>query len=95
LLQAALQKRTLGAGPILVPGIELVRVAPPRSILRCFRAEECRTEAPQIVGLLNGLVDKPQIVLDDQSARWENSTAIRARHYELWLVNDVVMAAPT
>ncbi len=53
--------------------------------LRCFKADECRSVAPQLIALLkghglSGLADQPT----DLSARYERSNRIRPFHFEVW-----------
>lgn len=86
-----LEKRRIGAAAIVVPGIEQVSIAPSRNVLRCFRAAECADEARRIAAILNELLEKPDIALEDLSARYERSTGIRPRHYELWLTAPPVL----
>ncbi len=84
-LERELEQRKLGSTSIVVAGIEQVPIAPSRNVLRCFRIAECREEAPRLAAILNELLEKPEIVVEDLSARYERSAGIRPRHYELWL----------
>jgi hypothetical protein len=82
--ERALEGASIDGMKVIVPGIELVKASPPRSVLRCFSNEECRGEARRIVDLVNALLVEPQVELQDLSDRYGESTNIRPRHYELW-----------
>jgi hypothetical protein len=75
----------LRVGEILVsaPGVELVRYGD-RSELRCFRREECGLEAKSLLDDINSLLETPGVVLSDLGGRYQQSTAIRPWHFELW-----------
>ena len=66
------------------PGVEARPTSTPRHVLRCFRAAECRDDAPKVLAALNALLDSPQLVLDPASATYENMPGIRPRQYEVW-----------
>jgi hypothetical protein len=68
---------------IVVPGIELVKASVPRSVLRCFRAQECKDEAARLLEAVNRLRARP-IQMQDMSDVYGTATNIRPRHYELW-----------
>lgn len=53
-------------------------------MLRCFRSEDCRTDAEALVQAINGALRTPAVTLDDFSARYGSSTPTQARHYKLW-----------
>lgn len=94
-LELQLETRRLGATAIVVPGIEMVKAAPARSVLRCFQPEECRTDGVELLALVNGLLRTPTVVLEDLSGRYGDSRTIRPRHYELWFADgDIELAAP-
>lgn len=80
----ALAQFSLGDVRPLVPGVELVARSPSRSVLRCFRAEECRTDGERLVKVANSILQRPSLVLEDLSARYGKSTDIRPRHFEVW-----------
>jgi hypothetical protein len=83
--------RTLDGLNLITPGVELVSVSPRRSELRCFRAAECREDGDRLLELANGLLQRPQFVLRDLSARYGESSAISARHFEIWFApGDVI-----
>lgn len=71
----------LRGASIVVPGIELNQRSPIKSELRYFRQSE-KVEAEGIASIVQGV--RPGI-----EARYipgyENSTGIRARHFELWI----------
>jgi hypothetical protein len=83
--ERALENASVDGAKVVVPGIELVKTSPPRSVLRCFSGEECRGEALRIVKLVNDLLVEPQVELQNLSARYgESTTNVRPRHYEIW-----------
>lgn len=67
-----------------VPGVELVARSPSRSVLRCFRPDECRNDGERLVKVANSMLLRPTLVLEDLSARYAKSTDIRPRHFEIW-----------
>ena len=75
----------LGSG-FVVPGIERKR-GPTRSELRFFKSGEA-AEAGRIAAKLAEL--GVGVELKDLSARYEASSEIRPRHFELWLGDDFV-----
>ena len=79
-----LEAAQVGDAKIVVPGIELVRVWPPQSVLRCFSQEDCASEARSVLATANRLLQQPQLTLQDMSARYGQSNAIRPHHYEIW-----------
>ena len=66
---------------LIVPGIEL-RPGPQKTELRYFKRAE-RAEAQSIVDALSKFGVSAKLV--DLSTKYENSTGIRPRHYELWI----------
>lgn len=84
-LGRVLESSAPGQIALKVPGVELVRYPSSRSYLRCFRSAECASDAPHVLNRINSVLRQPQVTLQDQSARYENSPGMRARHYELWL----------
>ena len=82
--QQALQKQRVGGVAINAPGVEARPTSTSRHLLRCFRAAECRDDAPQVLAALNALLDSPRLELDNASARYENAPGIRPRQYEVW-----------
>ncbi len=89
--------KQLAKGPpaLVVPGTQLVSGQRNEGVLRCFRAAECRDEAPQLLALANGLLASPRLALQDLSARYENSGSVRPHHFEIWFGNADVTPAPT
>jgi len=77
---------------IVVPGIELVKSYPPKSVLRCFREDECANEGNQLVRTANQLLRAPHLTLQDMSSRYGQSSSIRPHHYEIWFVGDITVA---
>lgn len=57
--------------------------APHRSMLRCFRTEECRQDGDRTRALA-ALLQIAKPTLEDFSALYGSSGSIHARHYELW-----------
>ena len=75
--------QTAEGNPIIVPGIEYVRTAvPSKSILKCFRKAECDALGPELLNIFKQ--NNVTIELSNQSAKYENSTAIRPNHFEAW-----------
>ncbi|GAB3646922.1 nSTAND1 domain-containing NTPase [Ramlibacter alkalitolerans] len=91
-LERELEQRKLDDAAVVVPGIQLVASGPWKNALRCFHAEECRTEAPRLAALLNALMVRPRLEVEDLSAKYENAPNVRPRHYELWINTEVVLA---
>ena len=72
-------------GPALrIPGVELVKSYPSRSVLRCFREEECRDPGQRLVKQANALLAKPTLVLEDLSTRYAKADNILPQHFEVW-----------
>ena len=71
-----------GADSIVVPGVQFVAGRQDTSILKCFKAAECKDLGPRLVKLFveNGV----PMELSDQSRQYETSTAIRPKHFEAW-----------
>ena len=82
-LERYLERLTLDSGRVAVPGIEAVNTLTSRSVLRCFRAHECATEAPRLMQEVNRLLPTNRVELQDLSAHY-GDTRIRPRHYEVW-----------
>ena len=82
--QQALQKQRVDGVAINAPGVEARPTSTPRHVLRCFRAAECRDDAPKVLAALNALLDSPQLEIQDVSATYENTPGIRPRQYEVW-----------
>lgn len=72
---------------IVVPGIQRVSGFKV-NVLRCFKAADCR-DADRIKTMINDLLTAPVVKIADLSERFEANTAIRPRHYELWLANEI------
>lgn len=79
-----LAQQRLGDAAIVVPGVQRVGGQRPGSVLRCFHADECRTEAPALAALANRLLASPTLAVQDLSARYENDPGLRPHHYEVW-----------
>lgn len=75
-IQAKLEEQAL-----TVPGIQRVNVAPSSTELRFFKTNE-RGEAERIVGILKSAGVDARI--SDLSDRFNESSAIRQNHFELW-----------
>ena len=82
--EKALEGTAVNGARVVVPGIELVSGAPPRSVVRCFQADECAGEGRALVAVVNNLLAAPQFELQDLSARYSTSRNVRPRHYEIW-----------
>jgi conflict system STAND superfamily ATPase len=88
--ELGLEATEINGAKIVVPGIELVSTAPSKSLLRCFREDDCKTEAPVVLKAANALLRLPQLELQDMSARYGQSAGIRPRHYEIWFAPGVI-----
>lgn len=80
-------RASLEAQGFVVPGIEFTGAkSPSNTQLRFFRSSE-QSEAEQIIKALaeDGVTNVDQV---DLSRRYETSTKIRQRHYELWFGRD-------
>jgi hypothetical protein len=81
---------------IIVPGIELINWFKGNSTLRCFRAEECKAFGQELVDKINGILQTPQVVLQDLSASYGQVHNIRPWQYELWFgPNDDIILGDT
>lgn len=83
-LEARLRTTRIGGVMPELPGIVLVKTAPARSMLRCFRPEECGSDGTALAGAIGAMLRTPTVVLEDFSTLYGSSTTVRARHYELW-----------
>ena len=90
-LEAQLRSVRIGDAALELPGIVLVKAAPTRSMLRCFRTEECRQDGDALVRALAGLLQSPKPSLEDFSTLYGSSGSIRARHYELWFAPGAIV----
>ena len=90
-LETRLRSVRIGDDALELPGIVLVKAAPTRSMLRCFRTEECRQDGDALVRALGGLLQSPKPSLEDFSALYGSSGSIRARHYELWFAPGAIV----
>lgn len=90
-LEARLRSVRIGDAMLELPGIVLVKAAPTRSMLRCFRTEECRQDGDALVRTLAVLLQSPKPTLEDFSALYGSSGSIRARHYELWFAPGAIV----
>jgi len=81
---ATLAKSIAESDTVIVPGIQRVSQAPNRTELRYFRPAE-KSEAEAIATTLRnqGLKVDAKLI-----PGYETSTAIRPRHYELWIAAD-------
>jgi hypothetical protein len=86
-LKSRLEGSPVGTANVIVPGIELVKASSSRSVVRCFRADECANEAGRLADVVNGLLSYPEVVVEDFSKRYGSRTGIRPRHYELWFAS--------
>jgi hypothetical protein len=79
---------------IVVPGTQLVAGQRNDGVLRCFRAAECRDEAPRLLASANSLLDSPKLTLQDLSPRYEANPP-RPHHFEIWFGNaEVQLSGP-
>lgn len=67
---------------IIVPGVQLVVGAQSKSLLKCFKKEECNKLGTDLVKLFSE--NHVSVELSDQSDKYEKSTAIRPNHFEAW-----------
>lgn len=68
--------------PLVVPGIQLLKGAQTKSLLKCFKKAECETLGPTLVERF--LQGGEKVELSDLSREYEQSTAIRPNHFEVW-----------
>lgn len=94
-LKARFEETDLAGSAPVVPGIERTSKGSSSHQLRCFRKAECGSEAEQLLGELNKLLIEPKLSLQDLSARYENSTNIRPRHYEVWFASGQIRPTRT
>ena len=87
-LRALLAQQHLGDKPLVTPGVQLVK-QPNQGVLRCFAPEECAGEARQVLELINGLLQSPQLQLQDLSKPYATAN-LRPSHYEAWFGENVV-----
>jgi hypothetical protein len=80
-LRSLIALQRLGDSPLVAPGVQLKPTR--RGELRCFTAEECAGEARQLLQLVNGLLQSPQLALLDLSKQYGDKN-LRPRHYEIW-----------
>ncbi|HMU16705.1 MAG TPA: hypothetical protein PKC95_04575, partial [Thauera aminoaromatica] len=90
-LEARLRSVRIGDAALELPGIVLVKAAPARSMLRCFRTEECRQDGEALARALAALLQSPTPSLEDFSALYGSSGSVRARHYELWFAPGAIV----
>ena len=93
--QQALRKQRIDGVVINAPGVEAVKFPVSRHQLRCFRAAECRDDAPKVLAAINALLDTPKLELDDASARYEKAPGIRPRQYEVWFAGGEIRLSAT
>ena len=86
-----MRKIRLGTNLLSVPSTEIQKSK--ATALRCFRASECE-EGKQLLELLNQQLQSPKLDLQDFSARYEKSTGIRPRHYEVWFAPGEIRLTP-
>jgi hypothetical protein len=80
---------------VTVPSIEMVggNRSPSANELRCFRRAECDNLGKRLEAFFqrNGVA----IALKDLSARYEQSSAIRRNHFEVWFATGLAGANPS
>lgn len=79
-IRQRLQADSLDGKAIIVPGIERVPGAQPKSYLKCFRTVECDTLGVKLLEVLRQ--DGVSIELSNQSSAYEKTT--RPNHFEVW-----------
>jgi hypothetical protein len=82
-LRRELAQIRLDSGPVVAPGIELVKNGPPRSVLRCFKSAECEGDGRRLLAEINKLV-ATRVELQDLSDRYGDATQLRPLHFEIW-----------
>lgn len=94
-LERGLAAQRIGDARVVVAGVEVVKAAPSRSVLRCFQPEECKGEGEALVKAINAVLRTPTVALEDFSARYGGSGSIRSRQYELWFApGEIRLAEP-
>lgn len=82
-LESAIESTVYPTGnSIVVPGIQLLPGTQNKSLLKCFKKEECTSIAPKLVDMFKA--NNIPIELSDLSAQYEQTTTIRANHFEAW-----------
>lgn len=67
---------------MVIPGIEFVKGAQTKTLLKCFKKAECAILGPTLVEGLKAAGENVELV--DLSREYEDSTAIRPKHFEVW-----------
>ncbi|RYZ07796.1 MAG: ATP-binding protein [Myxococcales bacterium] len=83
-----MQGKLVGSAPVEVPAARMVKYQG-RNELRCFRKIDCKASA-ELRQQLGAQLKTGVPALADYSASYENSTAMRPGHYELWLTPDAL-----
>jgi hypothetical protein len=83
-LELGIESQKGGDASVLVPGIQLVKFAVAKPRLRCFVAADCKKWGDRLVKLVNSELVSPQVELEDFSATYTDTGAIRALHFELY-----------
>ena len=93
-LELRLEATRIGDRGLVVPGIERVTSVPPRSLLRCFVADECKEYGPQILAAINRQLAEPRLGLQDFSGTYTPDGSIRALHFEIYFAAGPIVLRP-
>jgi len=92
-LKGLIEKSRIGDAPIVVPGIQRVAAPPPRNLLRCFVADECRQYGPQLLKLFNAQLESPKLELQDFSKTYTPNGSIGPQHFEVYFAPGAITLA--
>lgn len=82
--RSLLDGSSLDGFAVRAPGVERVKVPVTRSVLRCFRDEECQAPGKTLLAELNAL-GTSSITLENLSDRYGNLKGVGTLQFELWL----------
>jgi hypothetical protein len=79
-----------GKPTVVVPGIQLVKPVS-YSLLRCFKAEDCKNWGARLVELINAQLISPKVKLQDFSKTYTDTGAIQPLHFELYFAEEEIV----
>jgi hypothetical protein len=93
IVELGIETTDLGSATVVVPGIQLTK-APPYTLLRCFKAEDCKNWGAKLVELVNAQLISPKVKLQDFSKTYTDTGAIRPLHFELYFAPEEIVPVP-